>query len=377
MTDFNHPAGGSTSFGTSRQIGLDVTRAVALIGVVVMNFHGTLDDWRIANDFWHRVFNIYTGALSTRFAATFVVVAGIGTALLSRKAFGANRDVAKHDLARLRLRLVRRGALLLFGGYLLNHAWPGTILFYYGVYFMLSAIFIMWKSRSIIFVALATALSATAIATWEASRQKDGHSTNWLHPRSIDSISDLILRIFVDYTHPVFPWLAFFCIGIVMGRNLEIVKTKRRAILLLCCALIVLCYSVSAILDHFDLRANEIVYRLTSLHPYNRSLLYTVSTTAIAVIAFVVISQLAEKHQHRKIVVHLQRSGQLTLSLYLLHVLVFYIFVDWAHLISSSGLDTALIFATGFWVFAITIASWWQHHFGQGPVERLYRAIGG
>ena len=376
MNDFNHPAGGSTSFGTTRQIGLDVTRAIALIGVVVMNFHGTLhnwlNDWTIGTDFWHRVFNIYTGALSTRFAATFVLVAGIGTALFSRKVYENHQDIAKH-----RMRLLRRGAVLLFGGYFLNHAWPGTILFYYGAYFMLSAIFIMWKSRSIIFVALATALSATAIATWEASRQKDGHSTNWLHPLSIDSFTDLILRIFVDYTHPVFPWLAFFCLGIVIGRNLEMVKTKRRAILLLCFALIVLCYSISAIIDHFDLRTNEIVYWMTSLQPFNRSLLYTLSTAAIAVIAFLVISQLSEKYQHKKLVIHLQRSGQLTLSLYLLHVLAFYIFVNWSHLISSSGLDTAFIFAAGFWIFAITIASWWQHHFGQGPAERLYRVIGG
>ena len=162
-----------------------------------------------------------------------------------------------------------------------------------------------------------------------------------------------------------------------MGRNLEMVKTKRRAILMLCFALIVLCYSVSAILDHFDLRSNEIVYWLTSLQPFNRSLLYTASTAAIAVGAFVIISQLAERYQHKKLVLHLQRSGQLTLSLYLLHVLAFYIFVNWTHLISSSGLDTALLFAGGFWIFAITIASWWQHHFGQGPVERLYRVIGG
>ena len=294
MTDFNHPAGGSTSFGTSRQIGLDVTRAIALIGVVVMNFHGTLNDWRIGNDFWHRVFNIYTGALSTRFAATFVVVAGIGTALLSRKVYENHQDIAKH-----RMRLLRRGAVLLFGGYLLNHAWPGTILFYYGAYFMLSAIFIMWKSRSIILIALATALSGTTIATWEASRQKSGHSTSWLHPRSIDSFTDLILRIFVDYTHPVFPWLAFFCLGIVIGRNLEIVKAKSRTILMWCFALIILCYFISAILNHFDLRSNEIVYWLTSMHPYNRSLFYTVSTAAIAVAAFLVFSQLAEKYQHQ------------------------------------------------------------------------------
>jgi uncharacterized membrane protein YeiB len=113
------------------------------------------------------------------------------------------------------------------------------------------------------------------------------------------------------------------------------------------------------------------------LQPFNRSLLYALSTAAIAVIAFLVISQLSEKYQHKKMVTHLQRSGQITLSLYLLHVLVFYVFVNWTHMITPTGLDTALIFAGIFWVFAITIASWWEHHFGQGPTERLYRAIGG
>jgi uncharacterized membrane protein YeiB len=130
-------------------------------------------------------------------------------------------------------------------------------------------------------------------------------------------------------------------------------------------------------LDGFDLRTNEVLYWVTSLQPFNRSLLYTLSTAAIAVIAFLVISQLSEKYQHKKMVTHLQRSGQITLSLYLLHVLVFYVFVNWTHMITPTGLDTALIFAGIFWVFAITIASWWEHHFGQGPAERLYRAIGG
>jgi uncharacterized membrane protein len=289
VNDFNHPAGGSTSFGTSRQIGLDVTRAIALIGVVVMNFHGTLNDWRIGDDFWHRVFNIYTGALSTRFAATFVLVAGIGTALFSRKVYANHQGLAEH-----RMRLVRRGAVLLFGGYFLNHAWPGTILFYYGAYFILSAIFIMWTSRSILFLSAATALAATTIASWEANRQRAGHSTAWMHPQEIHNLKDFLLRVFVDYTHPVFPWLTFFCLGIVIGRNLEMVKKNRQVILLCCLAVIVTCYSCTAILDGFDLRTNEVVYWATSLQSYNRSLLYTASTAAIALGAFVVISQLAE-----------------------------------------------------------------------------------
>ena len=372
MNDFNHPAAGTTSLGTSRLIGLDVTRAIALIGVVVMNYHGGLNDPSIGHDFWHRVFNVYSGVLSTRFAATFVFVAGIGTALLSRKAYEDQQDVAK-----LRIRLIRRGALLLFGGYFLNHAWPGTILFYYGAYFILSALFIMWKSRSIILVAITTAITATVVSTWEANQAHLGQSTSWMHPRNIHSVKDLFLRIFIDYTHPVFPWLAFFCLGIVIGRNLEAVTKKWRQISVMSCAIISMCYVITSILDHQDSRSNAVIHVFTSMQPFTRGLFYSLTSAAIALLAFLVINQFAKNYQDARLIVHLQRSGQVTLSLYLLHVLIYYVFVEWSSMITATGLETALIFAGVFWLFAITIASWWQHHFGQGPAERLYRAIGG
>jgi len=372
VNDFNHPAAGTTSLGTSRLIGLDVTRAIALIGVVVMNYHGNLNDQSIGTDFWHRIFNVYSGVLSTRFAATFVFVAGIGTALLSRQAFEK-----KHEVGKLRTRLIRRGALLLLGGYFLNHAWPGTILFYYGAYFILSALFIIWKSRSIILVAITTAITATVVSSWEVNQAHQGYSTQWLHPRNIHSIKDLFLRIFIDYTHPVFPWLAFFCIGIVFGRNLEAVRKKWLQVSVVSCAVIFMCYVITSILDHQDVRSHSVIHVVTSMQPFTRGLFYTLTSLAIAIISFLIISQVAEKYRESALIVHLQRSGQVTMSLYLLHVLAYYALVRWPHFITATGLDTALIFAGVFWLFAITIASWWQHHFGQGPAERLYRAIGG
>ena len=74
----------STSAGSLRRLpGPDVVRAIALIGVVVMNYHGYLiikggersGGW--AND----LFDPWTGPLSSRFAATFVLVAGVGVTL--------------------------------------------------------------------------------------------------------------------------------------------------------------------------------------------------------------------------------------------------------------------------------------------------------
>lgn len=52
-TDTHHPEG-ATSAGAPRLIGLDVTRAIALIGVVVMNYHGYLNDPAIGNGRWSR-----------------------------------------------------------------------------------------------------------------------------------------------------------------------------------------------------------------------------------------------------------------------------------------------------------------------------------
>ena len=58
-------------------------------------------------------------------------------------------------------------------------------------------------------------------------------------------------------------------------------------------------------------------------------------------------------------------------------VLVFYILVKWSDVIGATGLDTSLTFAVFFWIFGISATSLWHHHFGQGPIERLYRLIGG
>ena len=80
-------AGTTVVAGEQRLVGPDVARAVALIGVVVMNFHGYLllrRDTR-GDDAIGDVFDPWTGPLSTRFAATFVLVAGVGVTLFTRR----------------------------------------------------------------------------------------------------------------------------------------------------------------------------------------------------------------------------------------------------------------------------------------------------
>ena len=93
-----------------RLVGPDVVRAVALIGVAVMNYHGYLINkgGELSRNFWGRFFHPWEGPLSTRFAATFVLTAGVGVTLLTRRASAQRHDEPAAVSAK-RWTLIRRG----------------------------------------------------------------------------------------------------------------------------------------------------------------------------------------------------------------------------------------------------------------------------
>jgi uncharacterized membrane protein YeiB len=67
----------------------------------------------------------------------------------------------------------------------------------------------------------------------------------------------------------------------------------------------------------------------------------------------------------------------MTLSIYLAHVLVFNLVVNWLNWVRPTGLDTALVLSLAFYVVAVPVSSLCFRRFGIGPCERVYRAFGG
>lgn len=368
-SDHDRDATGLTRAGTPRLIGLDVTRAVALIGVVLMNYCGALLD-PSGTSWTERLLNPYTGVLSTRFAATFVLVAGAGATLMTRRADDreARRDVT--------WRLVRRGLLLYAGGFALNWVWPGTILFYYGAYFVLAALLFRLATRWLVVIGVASALVATSIRSWIEWRVENGPFPEWAYTSDVNGFRDLAVRTFIDYTHPIFPWLAFFIGGMIVGRHLDAIRRRAGRLTISALAVLILTYAVATIIDRSSLRDDVVGWNLTSMQPFQQSLFYVVSTLAIALIVFVTLSRVSERFENRPPVVALRRAGQSTLSLYLLHVLAYYVVVDWFG-VGVEGVGPVVTFAASFWILAIVVGSWWHHRVGEGPAERLYRAIGG
>ena len=354
----------------ARLAGPDVVRAVALIGVVVMNYHGylILRDIESGGDYsasgWlDELFDPWDGPLSTRFAATFVLVAGVGVTLLTRRVLGDATLIAE-----MRWRLIRRGVLLYVVGLLLDQIWPGTIIVYYGAMFILAAGIFTWRSRWITATGVAAVVAATSLRSWRFDRARDGHSTSWLTSPGDDSIRRYGFDVFVNGTHPLVPWFAFLCAGIVLGRAL-VVPWWRRAAVAAGVGLVSVAWLLSA-LPATDLRAVVV-----STNPLDRSAVYVASALGTALLAYASIDWLAGRFPDATD--PLRRAGQLTLSLYLAHIVVFNLVVDWLGWVQPAGTGSALLLAAGFWIAAIALAGSWQRRFGRGPAEYVYRAFGG
>ena len=354
----------------SRLVGPDVVRGVALIGVVVMNYHGYLlladDSGTPIGDGWAAMlFDPWRGPLSTRFAATFVLVAGIGVTLLTRSSIGTPERVTA-----ARWRLARRGVLLYVVGLLVDEIWPGTILPYYGVMFLLAAGLFTLRTRWIVLLGVATAAAATALRVWEFDRAQGGHSTQWLASPSDDSVRRYVFDVFVNGTHPLLPWLSFLSAGMVLGRVLH-TSWWRRTALAAGALMIVVAGLASAISDDVARWPGVVL----TVGPFAGNIGFVTSALGSALIAYAVIDWLAGRFPVATD--PLRRAGQMTLTLYLLHIFVFNLVVDWWGWIEPAGLDTALACALAFWVVAISGAVIWQRRFGRGPAEFVYRAFGG
>lgn len=361
-----------------RLVGPDVVRAVALIGVVVMNYHGYLNGANaIAGDgasFAQRLFDPWEGVLSTRFAATFVLVAGVGVTLLTNRSRLADDAPA---ISANRLRLVRRGFLLYFGGLVLDWIWPGTILFFYGALFVIAATLFTLRTRTLLIVAALVAVAAAGLHWWGLSESRDGHDVSWLfspNTLGVRSPRGLLFDTFVNGTHPLLPWLAFLCVGMVIGRLLPTLPTAQ--LIGIGAVLLAGSYLLSDVLTSSD-PADVVRNTVLSTRPFDRGLLYTLGALGSSIVAFTGISWLAERYQHTAPVTFLAAAGRMTLTLYVAHVLVFNLFVHELRWVGGTGLDTALVFAITFWALALVVGAWWQRFVGLGPLERAYRAFGG
>ncbi|MEX2627645.1 MAG: DUF418 domain-containing protein [Ilumatobacteraceae bacterium] len=354
-----------------RHVAPDVTRAIALFGVILMNYHGYLilrgaprrdGGLSVLLDPW-------TGVFSTRFAATFVLVAGIGITLMTRSAIG---DAGR--VRALRWRLASRGVVLYAFGIGFDLVWPGTILPFYGAMFALAALMFTLRTRWLVLVGLGAAVAAWALAWWRIERGLAGHDVSWLFDPGPGSVRGVVFDVTVNGTHPLLPWLAFLCAGMVVGRSLgrplDTAYVVGTGLLLVGAAFIVRALTIDAATI-----PSTRVRVLFSTDPFDRGLVYTASALGAALVAFGVIGWLAERFRDRAAVDVFARAGQVALTIYVLHALVFNVAVDQLGLLGTGSALVALLAAIAVWTPLVVGAAEWQRAFRRGPFEQVYRSI--
>jgi uncharacterized protein len=358
-----------------------VIRAVALLGVFAMNYHGYLNNpYFIESPNWaERLFDPSVGVLTTRFAATFVMVAGMGITLMTTRSRLSGNGIT---IAADRWVLRRRGLLLLASGYVINWIWNGTILFFYGAMFIVASFMFTWKRRWLLATGIASALIGAGLQWWALERTLDGDEyPEWLFFSTPLSPRSLLFDIFVNGTHPLFPWMCFLCIGMVLARIDLSVAALRWKLLGAGVGLLAGGYGLSTIIersvtDSFSDNAQRLQW-ISRTDPFNRTLLYVVVTAGSSLIAIVLIDWLANRFHNFCVIRWLAAAGQLTLTMYLVHVFVFNELVNQRRWIRPTGLDTALLFAGAMWLVAVALAALWHRWLGRGPLERIYRSFGG
>jgi uncharacterized membrane protein YeiB len=291
------------------------------------------------------------------------LVAGVGVTLLTNKALNSRDRTTE-----MRWRLVRRGALLYVGGVFLDEIWRGTIIPYYGAMFALAALLFTLRSRWVATVGMGAVLAGTYIRAWRFWQGADGKSAAWLTSPPEGSLEGYVFDVFVNGTHPLFPWLGYFCVGILLGRVLN--ESWWRAGTF---SIGLMLYGGATVIS--SLPSTDFQQTVFFTHPDGRGLVYVASALGTALVAFATIDWIATRFHD--LADPFRRAGQMTLTLYLAHILVFNFVVDWMGWVTPGGLGTSLLFALGFWVAGIAAATVWHQRLGRGPAERIYRAIGG
>lgn len=343
---------------------------MAMVGVITMNYIGylMLRGGTRGGSALADLFDPWIGPLATRFAATFVLVAGIGATLLARSA-------ASDRISRLviRWRLASRGLILLVGGLAFDLIWRGTILTYYGALFILAAIIVTAPGAVIIAIGIVAALGGWGLNWWIAERSASGDDMTWITDPESWSPLGLLFDVSVNGTHPLLPWTAFFCAGIMIGRSLHdgtwVMRWRNRMVI----GALIVWAGVSVLQRILDDPAA--VARLWSTEPNERGVLYTASALATAIVAFGLIDIAANRWSTSPAVGLLREVGQVSLTVYIAHALLFNLIVDWLGIVEPGAVTTSIAFALVIAVMTAAGAVVWARRFGQGPVEWLYRRI--
>lgn len=345
---------------SSRLEGLDLARFVAFVGMVVVNFKiamGASDDGGLLSHL--------TKALEGRAAATFVVLAGIGLGI----------SAMRSDHAAMVLVTLQRAAFLLVIGLLNSLIFDADILHYYAFYFLFGVLLLPLRSRwlvigivllNVAFVAMVLAFDYDSGWNWENYTYSDfwtpiGFARN----------------LFFNGWHPVFPWLGFLLLGVVLSRIcLADVRTQNRLVLAGFVVIMIAEFAgilLSSVLAAID-RELEV---LATTDPVPPMPLYMLAGSGAAMAVIGLCLRFSGWFERTGVTGVISPAGRQTLTLYIAHIFIGMGTLEALDMLGGQSLYSAVSAASVFCIFAVIYAFLWSRFFKRGPIETVMRRIAG
>ncbi len=349
---------------SKRIVGIDIARALAVIGMIIVNFKIVFGDqgpgWlKIIADFF-----------SGKAAATFVVLAGVGLALMTNSAI-RQKDKAKLKIATSRI--LKRALFLFVVGLSYIWIWPADILHFYGIYMLLLLLFISQKQT---YIWIGTIV---LIGSYPVLMYLFDYSTGWnfetLDYPTFWSLDGFFRNLFFNGFHPVFPWAAFMLFGLWLGRqdlrDRHFLKRLTKTSLVVFFAIQVGSYFLGKLDPSDDWQA---VVGTSPMPPLPLYMLNGISFSTFLIAICILWAQGREEHSMVKA---LHKTGQLALTFYVAHVVVGMGLIEFLldQPLGTYSITFSVLYALSFSLLCIVFAHFWLKHKKAGPLEWIMRKI--
>lgn len=362
--------------------GYDVARALAICGMVLINFGVYLlgSPRGVPGEIFLRWLAHVPGG---RASSLFVTLAGVG---IARMAWG-DPMLARRTL------LARAAVLMTLGGInVILLGWDIDILHFYAWYLSIAALFFLRASpRALVVAAIAFGVSGALLEIFFPEEGRAWAPLYTFRPASVlgmdlkllyVSVPELLRDALVDGVHPIFPWLAFLLWGMWLGRLDLREPTLRHAVLARALGVVVATEltsrALALVLVQGEASARTVAWLGLVHTDWSPSAFYVLSACGSATSIIALAHEAVARWPESRLVRGLGNVGQLALSLYLVH----------AHLAigiprfflgqsRAMPVETMLLYWVAFVLVVLPLAALYRTRFRRGPVEWLLRRVTG
>ncbi len=349
-------------------VGINVARAIAIIGMIIVNFKIVLGDQ--GPKWLQNVADVFTGKAS----ATFVVLAGLGMSLMAKSAM-ENPELRN----KVRWKILKRALILFLVGLSYYFIWPADILHYYGVYMLLGLVLLFLPGRFSFQLALLL-IVIFPILLFYFNYEK---GWDWDNLEYLDfwTIEGFFRNLFFNGFHPFIPWAAFLLVGIWLGKQdlydeTFIIAILQRGLALFVTIQVLSPFAVKQAISvlGFSPESAELLFGTASMPP---NPMYMLNGIGIALTIISLSILWAWNQKDSKLILALDRTGRMALTFYVLHVVVgmslplFFFDLEYGEF----PIYFSLIYALSFSLICILIANRYLTKWKQGPLEWVFRNL--